>query len=463
MKLWGGRFEQSPSEIMEEFNSSLPFDKRLFKEDIAVNIAHAKMLGKAGIITEEEAKTLEKGLKAVLKDMEAGKFVYQASDEDIHTAVERGLTERVGATGGKLRTSRSRNDQVVTDFRLFVKNETAATVDLLIELIETIASRAEKDGAALMPGYTHMQKAQPVSLGQHLMAYAFMFSRDAERFLDSMKRTDVLVLGSGALAGTTYQIDQAAVAADLGFAKISENSMDAVSDRDFALEFLAASAITMVHLSRLAEELVVWSSREFGFASLAEEFSTGSSIMPQKKNPDAAELLRGKAGRVFGDLMTLLTVMKGLPLAYNKDMQEDKEAVFDAADTMEKSLRVCSGVMETVAFDAGRMSKAANDDFITATELADYLAVKGMPFGQAHTIVGTIVKTCLRKGKTLADVSVEEYKDYSPLFGRDVIDVIPVRRSVERRVSRGGTAPEQVKMQIKAVREAAERYRAGLK
>jgi argininosuccinate lyase len=290
-----------------------------------------------------------------------------------------------------------------------------------------------------------------------------MFSRDAERFLDSMKRTDVLVLGSGALAGTTYQIDQAAVAADLGFAKISENSMDAVSDRDFALEFLAASAITMVHLSRLAEELVVWSSREFGFASLAEEFSTGSSIMPQKKNPDAAELLRGKAGRVFGDLMTLLTVMKGLPLAYNKDMQEDKEAVFDAADTMEKSLRVCSGVMETVAFDAGRMSKAANDDFITATELADYLAVKGMPFGQAHTIVGTIVKTCLRKGKTLADVSVEEYKDYSPLFGRDVIDVIPVRRSVERRVSRGGTAPEQVKMQIKAVREAAERYRAGLK
>ncbi len=452
MKLWGGRFETEPAEIMEEFNASLSFDRRLYREDIAVSLAHAMMLGKTGIITADDAKAIIKGLKEVLTDMEKDKFVYSHGDEDIHTAVERGLGEKIGEVAGKLRTGRSRNDQAVTDLRLYVMTDIDQVTELVAELMAALTDRAETDGGAIMPGYTHLQKAQPITLGHHLMSYVFMLDRDAARFVSCRTRADILSLGSGALAGTTFPIDRDMVAKELGFTKISANSLDGVADRDFVLEYLAAAAITMTHLSRFAEELILWTSREFGFAKMSESFSTGSSIMPQKKNPDAAELVRGKAGRVTGDLMAMLTVMKGLPLAYNKDLQEDKEALFDAADTLKKCLRVMTGVVQTLTFDAVRMSKAADDDFITATDLADYLAVKGMPFSAAHTIVGNIVKICVRKNKRLTDVTMEEYKDFSPLFERDVLDVIRIKRSVERRVSAGGVSPDQLKSQIAAAR-----------
>jgi len=459
MKLWGGRFETEPAQIMEEFNASLPFDQRLYREDIVASQAHAKMLGKTGIIADEDAKAIVKGLKEVLADFEKGKFVFTATDEDIHTAVERGLGEKIGVTAGKLRTGRSRNDQAVTDLRLYVMNDIDQTVDLIADLMKALTDRAEAEGGAIMPGYTHLQKAQPITLGHHLMSYVFMLERDAARFTDCRGRADILSLGSGALAGTTFPIDRDMVAAELGFTRVSSNSLDGVADRDFVLEFLAAAAVTMTHLSRFAEELIMWSSREFGFARMSEAFSTGSSIMPQKKNPDAAELVRGKTGRVVGDLMAMLTVMKGLPLAYNKDLQEDKESLFDAGDTAKKCLRVMVGVVETLTFDAARMSKAADDDFITATDLADYLAVKGMPFSAAHTIVGNIVKICVRKNKRLTDLSLEEYKDFSPLFERDVLDVIRVKRSVERRTSRGGVSPDQLKSQIAEARSLINKFR----
>ncbi len=452
MKLWGGRFETEPVEIMEEFNASLSFDRRLYREDIAVSRAHAMMLGKTGIISAEDAKAITKGLKEILTDMDKGKFTFSPSDEDIHTAVERGLGEKIGETAGKLRTGRSRNDQAVTDLRLYVMSDIDQVAMLIADLMAALTDRAESEGGAIMPGYTHMQKAQPITLGHHLMSYVFMLDRDAARFIDCRTRVDILSLGSGALAGTTFPIDRDLVAKELGFSKVSANSLDGVADRDFVLEFMADAAITMTHLSRFAEELILWTSREFGFARMSESFSTGSSIMPQKKNPDAAELVRGKTGRVTGDLMAMLTVMKGLPLAYNKDLQEDKEALFDAADTLKKCLRIMAGVVRTLTFDAARMSKAADDDFITATDLADYLAVKGIPFSAAHTIVGNIVKICVRKNKRLTDVTLEEYKDFSPLFERDVLDVIRVKRSVERRESAGGVAPKQLKSQITAAR-----------
>ncbi len=453
MKLWGGRFAKEPAEIMEEFNASLPFDKRLYREDIEVNSAHAKMLGHTGIITEDEASSIIAGLKEIKKEMDKGKFVYVASDEDIHTAVERALIEKIGPVGGKLRTARSRNDVAVTGLRLYVKRETDDIVALIKSLQKTLADRAEADGTALMPGYTHLQKAQPILLGHHLMAYFFMLERDAQRFACCRKRADALALGSGALAGTVFPIDRDYVAKELGFSRVLENSLDGVSDRDFALEFMAAGAITMTHLSRVAEEFILWSTREFGFAELDESFSTGSSIMPQKKNPDAAELVRAKSGRVFGNLLALLTVMKGLPLAYNKDLQEDKEGLFDTAETVKMSLKVMAGVLATVKFNPSRMAKAADDDFITATDLADYLAAKGVPFKEAHTIVGNIVKQCIRKHKQLIDLSLDEFKDFSTLFDRDVLDVIRVKRSVERRDSAGGTSPNQLAGQIAAARE----------
>lgn len=453
MKLWGGRFEKEPAEIMEEFNASLPFDKRLYREDLEVNAAHAKMLGHTGIIKEDESAAIVDGLKEIKKEMDSGKFVFVPSDEDIHTAIERALIEKIGPVGGKLRTGRSRNDVAVTGLRLYLKRESDDIVKLIKDLQKTLTDRAETDGKALMPGYTHLQKAQPILLGHHLMAYFFMLQRDAERFIDCRNRADALALGSGALAGTVFPIDRDFVAKQLGFSKVMENSLDGVSDRDFALEYIAAAAILMTHLSRLAEELILWSTREFGFAELDESYSTGSSIMPQKKNPDAAELVRAKTGRVFGHLTGLLTVMKGLPLAYNKDLQEDKEGVFDTADTIKMSLKVMAGVMATVKYNPARMAKAADDDFITATDLADYLAAKGVPFKDAHTIVGNIVKQCIRKHKQLTDLSLDEFKDFSSLFDRDVVDVIRVKRSVERRNSAGGTSPEQLAAQIKTARE----------
>lgn len=452
MKLWGGRFNKEPAKIMMEFNASLPFDKRLYKEDIAVNVAHANMLGKTGIIGNEEAEAIVDGLKGILKEMDKNRFVFEETDEDIHTAVERSLILKIGQTGGKLRTARSRNDQAVTDLRLYVKHE-IDDIGALIKGFQTaLVDRASADGNNVMPGYTHMQKAQPILLGHHLMAYFFMLERDLMRFDCCRKHADVLTLGSGALAGTTFPIDRTYVAKELGFANISENSLDGVADRDFAVEFISVSAILMMHLSRLAEDLILWSSREFGFAELDESYSTGSSIMPQKKNPDAAELVRAKSGRVFGHLTALLTVMKGLPLAYNKDLQEDKEGLFDTADTVKMSLKVFTGVIETVVFDPSRMSKAADDDFITATDLADYLAVKGMPFKEAHAIVGNIVKQSIRKHKRLTDMNVDEFKDFSLLFDRDVVDVIRVKRSVERRNSDGGTSPGQLQKQIVVAR-----------
>ena len=448
MKLWGGRFDKEPAAIMEEFNASLPFDKRLFVEDITVSAAHGKMLEAVGIVTGEEAEAIAKGLKEILKEMGKGAFTFKETDEDIHTAIERALIEKIGPAGGKLRTGRSRNDQAVTDLRLYVKKEIVEIVQLIADLQEVLVNRAEADGAAMMPGYTHLQKAQPITLGHHLMAYVFMLQRDLKRYLCCSKRTDILVLGSGALAGTTFPIDRAKLAAELGFAVVGENSLDGVADRDFVLEFASASAILMTHLSRLAEEFILWSSSEFGFVELEEAFSTGSSIMPQKKNPDSVELIRAKSGRVFGHLTGLLTVMKGLPLAYNKDLQEDKEALFDTTDTVKMCLKVFEGVVGTVVFNTSRMAKAADDDFITATDLADYLAVKGVPFKEAHRIVGNIVKHCLRKKERLTDMTLEKYKDFSPLFDRDVMDVIRVKRSVERRTSAGGTSPERVKDQI---------------
>lgn len=453
MKLWGGRFEKEPADIMEEFNASLPFDKRLYKEDIEVNSAHAKMLGRAGIIDKKESEDIVAGLREIKKEMDKGKFAFAPSDEDIHTAIERALIEKIGAAGGKLRTARSRNDIAVTGLRLYVKHETEDINSLIKSLQTTLTDRAEADGSAIMPGYTHLQKAQPVLLGHHLMAYVFMLERDVTRFANARACADILALGSGALAGTVFPIDRDYTAKELGFSRVSENSLDGVSDRDFALEFLAASAIMMTHLSRLAEELILWSTREFGFAELDEAYSTGSSIMPQKKNPDAAELVRAKSGRVFGHLTGLLTVMKGLPLAYNKDLQEDKEGLFDTADTVKMSLKVMAGVMATVKFDPSRMAKAANDDFITATDLADYLAAKGVPFKEAHTIVGNIVKQSIRKHKQLFDLSLDEFKDFSAMFDRDVLDVIRVKRSVERRDSAGGTSPAQLAGQINAARE----------
>lgn len=459
MKLWGGRFDKEPAAIMEEFNASLPFDKRLFAEDITVSAAHGKMLAEVGIVTGEEAEAIAKGLKEILKEMEKGAFAFKETDEDIHTAVERALIEKIGPAGGKLRTGRSRNDQSVTDLRLYAKKEIVEIVQLIADLQEVLANRAEADGAAIMPGYTHLQKAQPITLGHHLMAYVFMLQRDLKRFLGCRKRTDILVLGSGALAGTTFPIDRAMLAAELGFTVVGENSLDGVADRDFVLEFTSASAILMTHLSRLAEELILWSSREFGFVELDEAFSTGSSIMPQKKNPDSVELIRAKSGRVFGHLMGLLTVMKGLPLAYNKDLQEDKEALFDTTDTVKMCLKVFAGVAGTAVFNASRMAKAADDDFITATDLADYLAAKGVPFKDAHQIVGNIVKHCLRKKERLTDMKLEEYKDFSPLFDRDVMDVIRVKRSVERRTSAGGTSPERVKDQIEQAKIYIEKTR----
>ncbi|MFA5867785.1 MAG: argininosuccinate lyase [Actinomycetota bacterium] len=453
MKLWGGRFDKEPAEIMEEFNASLPFDKRLYREDIEVNAAHAKMLGHTGIITEDEAGSIVVGLKEIKKEMDKGGFAYVASDEDIHTAIERALIEKIGPVGGKLRTGRSRNDVAVTDLRLYVKREADDIVALIKGLQKTLTDRAEADGNALMPGYTHLQKAQPILLGHHLMAYFFMLERDAARYVDCRGRADALALGSGALAGTVFPIDRDFVAKELGFSRVLQNSLDGVSDRDFALEFIAAGAVTMTHLSRLAEEMILWSTREFGFAELDESYSTGSSIMPQKKNPDAAELVRGKSGRVFGHLMGLLTVMKGLPLAYNKDLQEDKEGLFDTADTVKMSLKVMAGVLATVKFNPSRMAKAADDGFITATDLADYLAAKGVPFKEAHTIVGSIVKQCIRKHKQLIDLSLDEFKDFSTKFDRDVLDVIRVKRSVERRDSAGGTSPKQLAGQIDAARE----------
>ncbi|HHW41173.1 MAG TPA: argininosuccinate lyase [Syntrophomonadaceae bacterium] len=441
MKLWGGRFTKETAEDAAGFLGSLSFDARLYRQDIRGSIAHARMLGRQGIITPEEAEALVRGLEEIRAELEAGKLAFNPDAEDIHSFIEECLVAKVGEVGKKLHTARSRNDQVATSFRLYVKEEIEALGDLVLRLIEALIGRARETSEVIMPGYTHLQRAQPVTFAHHLLAYCEMLRRDYERLRDCYKRVDVCPLGSGALAGTTFPIDRQFVARELGFGEISANSLDAVSDRDFVAELLFACSLIMMHLSRLAEELILWSSSEFGFITLDDAYTTGSSIMPQKKNPDVAELARGKTGRVYGHLMGILTVMKGLPLAYNKDLQEDKEAVFDALDTVKGCVGVFIPMMETLQINEERMREAAGGDFTNATDLADYLVRKGVSFRDAHGIVGRVVLYCIGTKKRLEDLTMEEYRSFSQAFDWDLYDFIQIATCVGRRRAPGGPAP----------------------
>jgi len=423
--------------------ASIPFDQRLYQHDIEGSIAHARMLAKQGIIAESEANTIIKALLAIRNEIEQGNFRFKTELEDIHMNIEAALFERIGDVAGKLHTARSRNDQIALDMRLFLKEEIPRTIDKVKALQAALVELAEQNKSVIMPGYTHLQQAQPVLLAHHLLAYFEMLQRDRERFEDCLKRTDVLPLGSGALAGAPYPLDREFVARELGFSEVSTNSMDAVSDRDFVIEYQAAAAIAMMHLSRLAEELILWSSSEFGFIEIGDAFTTGSSIMPQKKNPDVAELTRGKTGRVYGNLMAILTTMKALPLAYNRDMQEDKEGLFDTVDTLQSSLEVFAEMVKTIKVNTDRISQAMKTDYILATDLADYLVKKGMPFRQAHSVVAKLSQHALSKGKNFHELPLREYKRFSPLFARDVYK-ITVQSSVAARNVVGGTSPRQV-------------------
>ncbi len=451
---WGGRFEKSPAAFLADFGNSLPIDKRMWAEDIRGSIAHARMLARVGVITESDADAIEAGLSQIFREIGSDAFIWDHADEDVHMAIERVLTERIGPAGARLHTGRSRNDQVATDTRLYAKS---ASVDLghrVIGLRRVLMRLAEDHLGVVMPGYTHLQKAQPVLLSHHLLAYAQMLSRDFTRLRHAHESADVLPLGSAALAGTTYPLDRGYVASRLGFSAVSENSMDAVSDRDFLLDLTYACAVCQMHLSRLAEELILWSSDEFGFVTMDDEFSTGSSIMPQKKNPDFAELVRGKTGRVFGDLQSLLVTLKGIPLAYNKDMQEDKEPVFDAIDTLAHSLRAMAGMIDSMDINAERMAAGARGGFMAATDLADYLVGKSVPFREAHEIVGRLVLSCEREGFTLQDLTAEQFAAHAEQFGPDVLDAVDIDQIVARRVTAGGTAPSAVRVQISQVRDA---------
>ncbi|MDA8079725.1 MAG: argininosuccinate lyase [Nitrospiraceae bacterium] len=447
-KPWGGRFRERTSGSVESFTESISFDKRLWKHDIEGSIAHAEMLGRQGIIPRKDSAKIVQGLKEIGREINSGRFRFRPELEDIHMNIEAALTARIGEAGKKLHTARSRNDQVALDLRLYLKEETVRIIRLMTDFQKALVAAARRNLDVVMPGYTHLQRAQPVLLAHHLLAYIEMFQRDKGRFEDSMKRMDVLPLGSGALAGTTLPIDRACVAGSLGFADVSKNSIDAVSDRDFALEFLSCAAIAMMHVSRLSEELVLWSSVEFGFAEISDRFTTGSSIMPQKKNPDVAELSRGKTGRVYGNLMALLTVMKGLPLSYNRDMQEDKLPVFDTVDTLATGLAVITEMFAEIRFRKERMSATAGEGFSTATDLAEYLVKKGMAFREAHEVSGRIVLYCITNGKDLASLTLAELKSFSPLIRRDIFSALDPVQSVASRASYGGTAPSEVKRQL---------------
>lgn len=448
MKLWKGRFTKAASSSSNEFNASITFDKRLYKEDIAGSIAHAGMLAKQGIIGQEEADMIVSALLAIKEDIDAGKVEFSIDSEDIHMNIETLLTERIGDTGKKLHTARSRNDQVAVDFKLHVKNEIEQIDGLLEKLLETLVDLAEKHQDTVMPGYTHLQRAQPVTLAYHLMAYYQMFKRDRSRFADCLERMDLSPLGSGALAGTSYVTDRDYTASELGFAGVTENAMDSVSDRDFALEFLSCASISMMHLSRFCEELILWSSKEFSFIEIDDAYATGSSIMPQKKNPDMAELIRGKTGRIYGDLVTLLTIMKGLPLAYNKDMQEDKPPVFDASDTLKDSVNIFTEMIATMKVNTDVMADAAKYGYMNATDCADYLVGKGIPFRQCHEIIGNLVLHCIEKGCAIEDLSLEELREFSDKFDADIYDKISVRACIEAKKSAGSTSFASVKTQI---------------
>ena len=448
MKLWGGRFQKDTDQLVNALNASISFDQRLYREDITGSMAHAQMLADCGIISQEDAAAIIDGLQGILADIEAGKVEFTADNEDIHMNVEALLTARIGDAGKRLHTARSRNDQVALDFRMYVREQIPVIVSQLLELETVLCRQAKNYQTAVMPGYTHLQRAQPISFAQHLMAYAAMFRRDVTRLEDCKARLDECPLGSGALAGTTYPIDRWETAQALGFAVPMGNSLDGVSDRDYALELLSGLSILMMHLSRFAEEVILWCSWEFKFIELDDAYATGSSIMPQKKNPDVAELVRGKTGRVYGDLMSLLTVMKGLPLAYNKDMQEDKEPVFDAVDTVEMCLPVFAAMLDTMTVRTDNMRKAAGHGFINATDCADYLTKKGMPFRDAYTVTGKLVAQCTAQGKTLEELTLEELQAVSPLFEQDVYDALNLENCMALRSSYGGPAVSETARQI---------------
>ncbi|MEG0252365.1 MAG: argininosuccinate lyase [Christensenellaceae bacterium] len=452
-KLWGGRFEKNTDEFAGGFQSSIGFDNRLFQEDILGSIAHAKMLGEQDIIPNSDALLIIEGLKGILKDVQAGTVQFCVEDEDIHMNVERLLTERIGAVGKKLHTGRSRNDQVATDFRLYMKKAITQTITNLTELCSTFIDIAEDNTATIMCAYTHLQKAQPTTLAHYMMAYFEMLFRDIERLLDCKKRTDVLPLGSGALCATTYPINRQSVADTLGFARISRNSLDAVSDRDFALEYLSCASICMMHLSRLCEELILFSTNEYGIIQMDDGYSTGSSIMPQKKNPDMAELIRGKTGRVYGSLTTLLTVMKGLPLAYNKDMQEDKECTFDAVDTLNSCLKVLNGMIKTTQWKHEQMLKSAGLGFTNATDAADYFVKKGVAFRDAHAIVGRLVLYCEQHKKAIDELTLEELKQFAPEVQEDIFDAISLETCINNRNVQGGPAPKMLEEHIREAKK----------
>lgn len=451
--LWGGRFEDAPAEFTQEFGASLPVDKRMWESDIAGSKAHAKMLAKQGIISEKDAEDIRSGLDDIARQIEDGSFDFEIEDEDIHMSIERNLTEAIGAAGGRLHTGRSRNDQVATDTRLHSKKLARGLMHQLLDIRGALLEVATREFGVVMPGYTHMQKAQPVLFSHHMLAYYWMFTRDFVRVRAAYDAADVLPLGSAALAGTTYPLDRDFVADELGFSEVSKNSMDAVSDRDFLLDLTYACSVAMMHLSRMCEEFIYWSSNEFQFIRLSDAYSTGSSIMPQKKNPDFAELIRGKTGRVYGDLMGLLTTLKGLPLAYNKDMQEDKEGVFDAVDTLSDSLVVMTGMIRSMTVNADAMRKGAHGGFMAATDLADYLVGKGMPFRDAHAVVGRLVLECEKRGKTLQELSVDELKQADPLFDAGALDAVDIDKIVARRITAGGTGHDAVKVQLDQARE----------
>ncbi len=453
MKLWGGRFSKSTDKSVDDFNSSIRFDSRMYAQDIRGSQAHAKMLGKQGIITKEDSELIVKTLGEILRDIEDGKVEFTIDAEDIHMNIETILISRIGDVGKRLHTGRSRNDQVALDARLYLRDEAEELGEMLKNMLKTILGLAEENLDTIMPGYTHLQKAQPITFAHHIMAYYEMFSRDLSRLSDWRKRMNVMPLGSGALAGTTYPLDREFVAAELGFDSITQNSIDGVSDRDFVCELAFVLSMIMAHLSRFSEEIILWSSHEFSFIDLDDAYSTGSSIMPQKKNPDVAELARGKSGRVFGSLMGLLTMIKGLPLAYNKDMQEDKEQIFDALDTVKMCLPVFSGMLATMKLRKDKMLQGAKGGFTNATDVADYLVKKGLPFRDAHAVVGRMVAYCLDKDTVIDALSMDEFKEFSEIFDNDIYDAISLETCVNMRKIPGGPAKETVKAVIESYKK----------
>lgn len=462
-KLWGGRFEKSTDEMINEFQASIGFDKRLYREDIEGSIAHATMLAAQKIISEGDRDRIIGGLKEILAEIERGEFRFSVELEDIHMNIESALTARIGEAGGRLHTARSRNDQVALDMHLYVRRQTREVQRLIVELQRALVDCAAKHRTTIMPGYTHLQRAQPILFAHHLLAYFSMLERDFARFDGVFQRADIMPLGAGALAGTTFPIDREMTARLLGFERIYSNSLDAVSDRDYVMEFLSAASILMVHLSRLSEEIILWCSREFSFVELDDAHCTGSSMMPQKKNPDVPELVRGKFGRVLGHLTAMLSTVKSLPLAYNKDLQEDKEGLFDAIDTIKFSSAVFAQLIDGMKINEKNMLRAVEEDFSNATDLADYLVKRGMPFRETHAIAGRIVHDCIARGIYLKDLTVDEYRKYSPLFDADVLEAIKPETCVANRNSLGGTSHAQVNRQLEAARETIERERERIK